>query len=582
VVSAVAPALVPTDVVGTTHGPVRGSWRDAPGRPAPGRGPRFDRSAAFYGIPFAAPPVGPLAFAAPQPREPWTEVLDATRHGATPQRRTLSDHTSIPEPVVPGDDTLVVDVFTPAPGGRDVDGTVVDPLPVLVWIHGGAFVAGSPASPWYDGATFNRDGVVTVNVSYRLGVVGFGEVAGAVPNRGVLDWIAALEWVRDNVAAFGGDPHRVTVAGQSAGGGAVLALLTAPRAAGLFRAAVAQSPAIFPGDPVASRALVARIADRLGVPATAEALAAVDERALVDAQYAETDPTAPDPAAPDPALGLEAAALEPGAEPAVHVASGPTTEEVLAGLREAVDTGVALGPVVDGDLLPVPVPDALRDGASRDVPLLLGTTAGEFDLALDSLATVVDALPAERFLATVGVPGPLARLYAARSVVRGLPTSRVGGHLVTDVVFRIPAAQAAESHARAGARTTWLYDFRWASRAPAHPGVATHCLDVPFVWDVLAAGDEPDPETGIEAGRVTAITGDAPPQALAELVHASWVSFVRDGEPGWAPYLTDVRTPIRSRRQVRAWDAVTRTVTDGYRFERVAAPALRFASRRGH
>ena len=105
---------------------------------------------------------------------------------------------------------------------------------MLVYIHGGGYIAGSPASPWYDGAAFNRDGVVTVTVSYRLGFDGFGHIAGAPSNRGVRDWLAALEWVRDNIAAFGGDPARVTIAGQSAGGGAVLTLLGMPAAQGLF------------------------------------------------------------------------------------------------------------------------------------------------------------------------------------------------------------------------------------------------------------------------------------------------------------------------------------------------------------
>jgi para-nitrobenzyl esterase len=114
-------------------------------------------------------------------------------------------------------------------------------LPVLVYIHGGGYVAGSQASPWYDGAAFNRDGVVTVTLSYRLGFDGFGWLPDAPPNRGILDWLLALEWVHDNIGQFGGDPARVTIAGQSAGGGAVMTLLTMPRARGLFAAAASIS-----------------------------------------------------------------------------------------------------------------------------------------------------------------------------------------------------------------------------------------------------------------------------------------------------------------------------------------------------
>ena len=139
--------------------------------------------------------------------------------------------TLIPEPSVPGESTLNVNVFTPAPATDAA-------LPVLVYIHGGGYFAGSPASPWYDGAAFNRDGVVTVSISYRLGFDGFGWIADAPMNRGVLDWLLALEWVRDNIAAFGGDPARVTIAGQSAGGGAVLTLLGMPSGAAAHRGRV--------------------------------------------------------------------------------------------------------------------------------------------------------------------------------------------------------------------------------------------------------------------------------------------------------------------------------------------------------
>ena len=133
-------------------------------------------------------------------------------------------------------------------------------LPVLVYIHGGGFTGGSPASPWYDGRAFNRDGVVTVTVSYRLGFDGFGHIAGAPSNRGVRDWIAALEWVRDNIAAFGGDPSRVTIAGQSAGGGAVLTLLGMPAAQDLFHSAWALSGAIADVSRERARTLSAKLA----------------------------------------------------------------------------------------------------------------------------------------------------------------------------------------------------------------------------------------------------------------------------------------------------------------------------------
>ena len=200
--------------VTTTAGRVRGRWRPTTG----GRG--NPRSAAFLGIPFAEAPVGELRFQAPVPKAPWEGVRDALEFAATAQRGDPGV-TLIPEPSVEGESTLNVNVFTPSPA-RAGQGTG---LPVLVWIHGGGYFAGSPASVWYDGRNFNRDDVVTVSISYRLGFDGFGWIEDAPSNRGVRDWLLALEWVQQNIAAFGGDPSRVTIAGQSAGGGAVLTLL---------------------------------------------------------------------------------------------------------------------------------------------------------------------------------------------------------------------------------------------------------------------------------------------------------------------------------------------------------------------
>src|SRR6478609_10953210 len=168
-----------TPVVAIAPGRVRGFWRGEPGTAG--------ASAAFLGIPFAQAPVGDLRFAAPLPPEPWEGVRDALEYGATAQRGDLGP-TLIPEPSIPGDSTLNVNVFTARPGERGAK------LPVLVYIHGGGYFAGSPASPWYDGRAFNRDGAVTVTISYRLGFDGFGYIAGAPSNRGVRDWLAALEW----------------------------------------------------------------------------------------------------------------------------------------------------------------------------------------------------------------------------------------------------------------------------------------------------------------------------------------------------------------------------------------------------
>ena len=290
----------PDPIVQISPGRVRGVWRDG--------------SAAFLGIPFAQPPVGELRFAAPVPPEPWDGVRDALDYGATANRTDPGD-TLIPEPAIPGDSTLNVNVFTPRPGESEAA------LPVLVYIHGGGYVAGSPASPWYDGAAFNRDGVVTVTISYRLGFDGFGHIAGAPSNRGVRDWLAALEWVRENIAAFGGDPARVTIAGQSAGGGAVLTLLGMPAAQRLFSAAWALSAALADVSAERARTLSAKLANLAGVTPNRAGFSTVPEQKLVDLQQAAATPDSKDPLAPIQAL---------------------------------LDDGLSWGPMVDGDLLPRP------------------------------------------------------------------------------------------------------------------------------------------------------------------------------------------------------------------------------------
>ena len=274
-------------LVQTAEGTVRGVWRGT--------------SAAFLGIPFAEAPVGDLRFLAPVPRARWTGIRDAVDYGATAQRRPFGEVTAIPEPSIPGDDILTVNVFTPAPGDTDAS------LPVLFWIHGGGYKAGSPASPWYDGFAFNRDGVVTVSVGYRLGFDGFGAIDGAPANRGLLDQIEGLRWVQRNIAAFGGDPARVTIAGQSAGGGSVLALLASPLATGLFHAAISQSGSLSPVPLELAQRRSARMAELAGVPATLDGFRGLTEDQVLDAAaQLEAPPTGPPGSPQDLVDGLVA------------------------------------------------------------------------------------------------------------------------------------------------------------------------------------------------------------------------------------------------------------------------------------
>src|SRR5580704_10562491 len=308
------------------------------------RGQLRDGVASFLGIPYAASPTGPLRFRAPAPPRPWDGVREATALGATPPKPDYAAPFDelLPEPDIPGDVWLNLNVWTPDPGGAG--------LPVMVWIHGGAFSNGNSALPIYDGHAFARDGVVLVSINYRLGVDGFALLPDAPANRGLLDQIAALEWVRDNIAAFGGDPANVTIFGESAGAMSVTTLLGMPRARGLFGKVIAQSGAAQVGaDPQDARLVTGELSAVLGFEATAASLADVDLGKLIAAQAAVRDALA---VAPDPARF--------GAS--------------------IVATSMAFIPVIDGDVLPVHPLAALAAGQGSGTPLLAGTNAEEFRL----------------------------------------------------------------------------------------------------------------------------------------------------------------------------------------------------------
>jgi para-nitrobenzyl esterase len=475
--------------VQTAAGRVRGRWRPTTG----GRG--APRSGAFLGIPFAEPPVDDLRFAAPVPHAAWDGVRDALEFGATAQRGDQGQ-TLIPEPSVAGVSTLNVNVFTPDP-------TAVG-LPVLVWIHGGGFTTGSPASPWYDGRHFNRDGVVTVTLSYRLGFEGFGWIDGAPANRGVRDWLLALEWVQQNIAAFGGDPGRVTIAGQSAGGGAVLTLLGMEAAQHLFHGVYAISAALTDVAPGRSEAFGQALAASAGVKSNVAGFAGVDELRLLDQQK-------------------QARKMSP------------------SGIATMVDEGLPLGPVVDGDLIMRPTRESLRAGVGADKPLVLGATDDEFTMVFGGAAAkALRWVPRTALLNRLGLPKSIRAEYlAANADIVRLGKSRLAGRVLTDRMFRVGVLRVAADR---GAAPTWLYRFSWPS---GRFGFAEHCLDVPFFFDSL------------DGPALEALAGPNPPQTLADEVHGAAVSFITTGDPGWPLHEGDAGI-------VRVYDRQTRDVADAY------------------
>ncbi len=454
------------------------------------RGSRHDDVVRFLGIPYAAPAVGRDRYRAPQPVVPWTGERDATTFGPSPAQAPYLPPVDriLPSSVSPGDDYLTVNVWAPAGAER---------RPVMVWIYGGAFVRGATSVPTYDGRAFARDGVVLVSLNYRLGVPGFAVLDGAPTNLGLRDQVAALEWVRDNVAAFGGDPSDVTVFGESAGGMSVATLMAAPQAQGLFHRAVVQS-----GSATAvctledARLMGAEIAAHLGVPQTAEAFAALDPEAVTAAQTAVALAMQADP---DPRRW------------------GATV--LAAGLGI-----MTLFPVVDGDIVPDLPLTRIADGSAAGMPLLVGTTQEEMRLFLvpTGIAGSVTAQALDPMAARYRWPAGATATYAANR-----PDAAPGDvvcAIMTDGAFRVPAARlAAAQHAAGG--EVHHYELAW--RTPVADLGACHALELAFVFDTLATS--------------SLMTGDTAPPALAAAMHRAWVAFGTGGDPGWPAWTPDRR-----------------------------------------
>ncbi|MFG2328106.1 carboxylesterase/lipase family protein [Streptomyces sp. NPDC048604] len=489
----------------------------------------------FKGIPYALPPAGPLRFQAPAPVPAWDGVRPATSFSAAPPQLPLLP--GMPSAWRPEDglDCLSVNVWTPGGAG--------DRLPVMVWIYGGGWKTGYSADPGYDGEVIAQGGVVMVTFNYRVGFEGFGFVPGAPANRGFLDQAAALTWVHENIAAFGGDPDKVTVFGESGGGASVAALLSAPAARGLFRRAIVQSMAgrFLPEEE--ARRIAVMMGEAVGVGL--DGLASVSPEALLAVQD----------------VALPAMRAEP---------ANWTTPEAITAFSPVID-GVT---VVDKPWL------ALRSGCARDVDLISGYTHDEFTLfAMErglvkmKLGAMVKAVPMMLAAARAGFrerasrkpAQPSARIrdldlavvteglgigrQAAaeyRAAHPGLTDAQLYVTMFSDALFRMPATWLAEAHAAAGGRA-WLYDFTWSS--PAFGGVlgACHTMDIPATF-----GHTRGPLSGFLFG------GKAPSQDfthLSEQLRASWISFADSGDPGWAPFTTQQPT-------TRLWDVEPSVVED--------------------
>lgn len=469
-------------VVETPAGAVRGI-----------RGVHGDSGEFYRAIPYAAAPIGARRFAPPTPHPGWSGVRDGTRPSPTAPQPVRDfgplDMTPYFGPGwVRGEEYLTVDVRTPAAddGGR----------PVMVFVHGGGFVTGSTRAALYDGSAFARDGIVLVTVNYRLGIPGFLDLEGAPANRGLLDVLAALGWVRATITAFGGDPANVTIFGQSAGATLVGALLAAPEAKGLFRRAVIQSGSGTGAfSPEQARRVTATAATTLGVEPTADAFAAIpDERLL------RILPTL---------AGLD--------------------------LRTSTATDPLAGLSPFSLVLPTQPADGLADGPARNVDLLIGTNTDEGHLYLvphgdleasteagvRALATRVHADP-DTAIATHRAAQPKATPGELRSAVLG------------EALFGAGTARMAQAHAQLSGGRTHVYSFAHRSTALNGRLGAAHTVELPFVFDIA---DKPWLH-----GDAGLLGPDPAPTDLAAQVHTAWATFARTGNPGWAAY--DPRRPV--------------------------------------
>ena len=428
----------------------------------------------YCGVPFAAPATGSNRFRPPAPPHAWTGTRDATKPAAicpqAPSRLRFAMGDAI---ATQDEDCLSVTVWTPSADGAR--------RPVLVWLHGGAYVSGGGALDWYSGARLAREGeVVVVAVNYRLGALGWLHHRDlCAGNLGLLDQHAALEWVRDNIAAFGGDPGNVTLWGQSAGAQSIALLLMRAPSRGLFQRAILQSPPL--GSPPRSTDDATAAADsllrELGIEPSSDALRRLQQVPVATLLSAQ----------------------------------GAVVARIVAETSGNGRPLLPFGPVADGAILPARADydAALRDAASH-VDVLIGTTREEMAIffALNPAIQALQRAPLP--------PAEIERLQARRPA--GSP-AQLFTDFVGEQIFVDGSLAWAERAAAAG-RRSFVYQFDWSS--PDRRLAACHCLDLPFVFGTREAFATAPMLAGADAGEI---------DALSSVLRASWIAFARTGDP---------------------------------------------------
>ncbi len=441
------------------------------------RGLKENGVTVFRGVPFAAPPTEDRRFAPAAPNTAWTSVRDATQHGPIAPQAPSRLRVAMGDFTRPQDeDCLTLTIWTP-----DLDGE----RPVLVWLHGGAYTTGAASLDWYDGSILAREGdIVVVGVNYRLGALGFLHCPGVSDgNLGIGDQQAALVWIRDHIASFGGDPQYVTVCGQSAGGGSIAQLLMNPAAQELFRRAILQSPPLGEAPNAADRAAQTgeQLLNFLGLAGRSDALARA--RAL------------------------------------------PATE-ILAAQRQLILSSAKPGaghlpfaPMLAKALSPTAYLDAIADGSAKK-EILIGGTREEmhgFFAADDAMLSLDQARMADLVIAATGDASAIEPYRQRRP--QGRPVDWFAD-LLTDRRFLRPSWLLAAAIAKRGGKA-WTYRFDWAP--PGSRFMACHCIEIPFVFGNWATQW---PDAAMLAG------GDTKEmELLSKRMQRCWIDFVRNGDP---------------------------------------------------
>ncbi|HEY4116050.1 MAG TPA: carboxylesterase/lipase family protein [Rhizomicrobium sp.] len=454
---------------------------------------------AFKAIPFAAPPVGPLRWRMPEPPEPWTGVRDATHFGPmSPQAPTQIEALLGGSLGAQSEDCLYLNVWTPGCDNAK--------RPVMVWIHGGAFVIGSASQGLYNGKHLAARDCVVVTINYRLGALGFLNLRDATDGKfpatgseGIADQVMALNWVKRNIALFGGDPDNVTVFGESAGGMSVACLLAMPAARGLFHKGIMQSGSAHIGHTRERSARVAQVVmQKLGIAAgEVDKLADVTPAELIEAQVAMFAET--------------------------HEGDAKRLGEVM------------FQPTIDGSLIAAPPIDSIRAGSGAGIPVLAGTTKEEwklFSAANPRLRLMSRSKFEDRIRRIAKEDAPI--LLAAYA--EGTTFDRFNA-VMTDKVFAVPTSRMLE--AQGASAPVYQYRFDWRSRLLGGLLGSCHAIDLGFTFgthNVKLAG---------------AFFGSGATAAeLATAVMDSWVAFARTCNPSchtvgeWPRYNTDTRATM--------------------------------------